>query len=618
MDSRYIMEAFSQLESLDEDVFELTDSGVEKLKELEEEPVDDEVIVFDINAKDEKDIEDTYVGKIILDCDTCHSKFYKDKDKVVIDHETKMANVGEECPICAAHSGYKIIGKVCEYTDDDCEDGNCADEHEDIEVKDHVDVMYDELDEGTKDRNSCKMKKVASDVYGSVGEEYKDAPGNKRKMLGKNSRPNSIKDDQIDHEMGAKKHESKHRVTEATKLPADDDEANELALYASNTSELYHKMIKPLIANLKRKIKRGIFDKDLAVKAFRHVADEAARMYKDEFADYDDVHYSFTPATRDIAAKIILDHFMDEINFEESLEEDFNIPQFEPGKLTQIIKDCLKELPSNKFNYEISNELTNKNRTETFCYITITNKRGNKVAYLKTYDDGYTFDKMAQKEYDYLEDAIDAVIKKNARMETENELGESIKEDFERVDIETDKEKMSMTAEEGGKVVVTTEPKTNNHRKEEDKEVIEPIDDEEKEEIERNGEDTSIEIGIDEIDEEEFDALGESYLKSVYDNVKSYKTTGAKATERGIRLEGVITFSSGNSKKTSFIFEAHSASRDKKVKFIGENKEIAKAKGSFSLFGSVKGTKLISESLTYNYRTLDNGKRKVISGSVKR
>ena len=36
-----------------------------------------------------------------------------------------------------------------------------------------------------------------------------------------------------------------------------------------------------------------------------------------------------------------------------------------------------------------------------------------------------------------------------------------VREHFEKVEIETDKEKMEMTAEENGKVVVTTEPKND-------------------------------------------------------------------------------------------------------------------------------------------------------------
>ena len=143
--STHIADAFSQLESLNEDIFELTDTGVEKMKEFEEEPVEDEIVVADLDAEDEIDIEDSYVGKVILDCDVCHSKFYKDKDEVIIDDEAELANVGEECVICGSANGYKIIGQVCEF----CKDGKCE-KHEDEEgetIEDEEDIIDKDDDE---------------------------------------------------------------------------------------------------------------------------------------------------------------------------------------------------------------------------------------------------------------------------------------------------------------------------------------------------------------------------------------------------------------------------------------------------------------------------------------
>lgn len=173
-----------------------------------------------------------------------------------------------------------------------------------------------------------------------------------------------------------------------------------------------------------------------------------------------------------------------------------------------------------------------------------------------------------------------------------------IAEDFEKVDIETDKEKMSMTADEDGKVTVTTEPKVTEEAKEEVEEVIAPL--------ETETEDKFQEVDVDEFDEEEFDELGEKYLRQVYENVKSYKTLNGKVNGNTLKLEGLITFKSGKQVKTNFVFEAKSINAKGKVKFLGENKQFAKGKNAFTLSGKISKGKLIAESLNYNYRAKDS------------
>lgn len=173
-------------------------------------------------------------------------------------------------------------------------------------------------------------------------------------------------------------------------------------------------------------------------------------------------------------------------------------------------------------------------------------------------------------------------------------------EEFEKVEIETDKEKIK----------IETEPK-------EDAEVIEPISDEIKSEIEAQSDDET-EIEIDEFSEEDFDELGESYLKNIYSNIKSYKTTDASQAKNSLKLEGIITFNSGKQKKTNFIFEAKDATKSGKVRFIGENAQICRGKKAFTLTGTIQNNKFLSESLNYNYQVKDaNGKSKRLYGTVK-
>jgi len=126
--SNYLSEAFKQLEILDEDVFDLDKDGLTALKDFEDkDEEDDSIAVIDPDAESEEDLEDSYIGKVILDCSVCHTDIYKDKEDITIDEEAGLANIGEECPYCYSSEGFKIIGEVKPFvettfeTDDDVE-----------------------------------------------------------------------------------------------------------------------------------------------------------------------------------------------------------------------------------------------------------------------------------------------------------------------------------------------------------------------------------------------------------------------------------------------------------------------------------------------------------------
>ena len=217
------------------------------------------------------------------------------------------------------------------------------------------------------------------------------------------------------------------------------------------------------------------------------------------------------------------------------------------------------------------------------------------------------------------------------------ECEKDLEEDFKDVSITTDDSHMTMTSDEDGKVTVTTEPIKDEIEDEfvEDEidngeEMLAPVDDETVAEIkdevvdepledEEPIEDEVEDIDIDEFDEEGFDELGESYLKKVYENVNSFKTTGIKEIKNKLCIEGLINFKSGNTKKTSFLFEAKDVDSKGKIRFIGENKEITRGKKSFTVAGRMRGKKFMCESLNYNYRAKDEkGKSTRLYGTIKR
>ena len=206
---------------------------------------------------------------------------------------------------------------------------------------------------------------------------------------------------------------------------------------------------------------------------------------------------------------------------------------------------------------------------------------------------------------------------KSVKESFDKKFSKAVKEDLNKVEIETDKEKMSMTAEENGKVTVTTEPK-EEEPKEENVEVVAPLQPETEDQFKEPKEDSDYEdIEIDEIEEKDFDELGESYLKRVYENVKGFKTTKATTNKNTLKLEGVITFKSGKKAATKFVFESQSIDKNRKVKFVGLNEQFAKGKKTFTLTGTVSNNKLVCESLVYNYTAKDSdGKSKRLYGRV--
>ena len=191
------------------------------------------------------------------------------------------------------------------------------------------------------------------------------------------------------------------------------------------------------------------------------------------------------------------------------------------------------------------------------------------------------------------------------------DYGEKVNESLDSISIDTGDQTIDISAHDKEKTFEAGA----------DEETIEPVSAEVKSEIIANSEPEGeeIEADIDEFSEEDFDGLGESYLKKAYNNVESYKTTKASVNGNFLRLEGVITFKSGNKKKTNFVFESKAMTKDGRVKFIGENAQICKGRKAFTIIGTLKENKFLPESLKYNYKANDKetGLSKRVYGTVR-
>lgn len=108
---------------------------------------------------------------------------------------------------------------------------------------------------------------------------------------------------------------------------------------------------------------------------------------------------------------------------------------------------------------------------------------------------------------------------------------------------------------------------------------------------------------VEEIDEESLDKLTENYLTEVYSNVKSFKTTDCSLAENKLVVEGKITFNSGKSKYTKFIYEAKK--ENGKVVLEGLNADFATEKAFVLNCKLDTANCLVVESLNYKY-TINN------------
>lgn len=208
--------------------------------------------------------------------------------------------------------------------------------------------------------------------------------------------------------------------------------------------------------------------------------------------------------------------------------------------------------------------------------------------------------------------------------EPEEQVDEELTEEFEKVEVATENQKVTLDADDDGKLTIEAEP-VEDEEEDEEEEVLAPVPDEVTDDIEATAnnsepEDEEVEYDVEDFDSDSFDELGESYLKSVYENVSSYKTTDVSSKGNTLVVEGLIKFNSGKMKPTKFVFEASTATKNNKLRFIGENKQITRGRKAFTITGKLNENKsFITERFNYNYMTKnEKGNSTRLYGTLKK
>lgn len=95
---------------------------------------------------------------------------------------------------------------------------------------------------------------------------------------------------------------------------ANEHEARELALFATNESEIYSNQAEPIIHNLARKAAKGVYDEALALRCWERLADSAAKCYAAEYCGPEFDVRQFSKETRLLAAQEIAAYYADHIS----------------------------------------------------------------------------------------------------------------------------------------------------------------------------------------------------------------------------------------------------------------------------------------------------------------
>ena len=689
MDKGFLTEAFKELKMLNEEDYNLNNKDeIEDMHDTVFNQLDDKSIdIIDPNAQSVDDLEDSYIGKVILDCDVCHSKIYKDPSEVVIDDESSLANIDEECPYCYSTDGYKIIGEVASYDgasleDDDEDDTEEDDTEEDDTKEDDEEDEDDEDEELTEAKNKhCRKKSYLKEYQKS--KFYKPYRYDINKTV-KDYLNELIVD--VEHTEDAKIRFINYLITDKGKLeiglielpydspiygdamiviPSFDyqwsgDWDSALEIYDSITkkvSEIYD--IQTFIDSIDGDISPEKIDKILRDLSRSEVVDlEESKSIKDD--DEDSINEGILgkavggnlvgstvgaglgtalgsvagvpgmiaggiagsalgrSAGSKLAAgsELLKDDIapskgqrkfkhlksIDECNASNNSKSQLSNKIYKSKKANEGLKHLKKSFKKNISESQcsqcdqVADILQNSTHPRGFRYLS-----GNGTAGEVQYNGvKYAFRKRDDGTYKVMTSA-------DAGWNWSDTL---YKEGIEDINVNTTDGSVKVDQSEGN-INISIEKNSLKDDK------IIPVSSDVKDEIANNSEDDTIEF--DDVDSQAFDELGESYLKKIYENVKSFKTTKSYQSGNKLVVEGKIKFTSNNVKPTQFIFENFNFNKSKeKIVMFGENAQISRGKKSFRLAGKLNENIFIPTSLRYAYSAkLDENKSQRIAGHVK-
>ena len=636
-----LSEAFKQLDCLNEDVFEVSDKGIEELKDFRDsDDSDDTIEVIDPEAENKEEIKDSYVGKIICQCNVCKSLVYFDKDNIQIDEENGTVNADEECPFCFTNSGYSIVGEVAPYSDYQVEatdeDGNKVDVEVEVDgkkvsneskpIKESVDLSVTDYEGILKFvTKGVQIDGKISRTIGTGDLEISITPDDDsiNKVI---SAAESIGFNEADRfiDYGPMQGDSWVVLTKQSRegkcvlgivFNADHDYAFVRAGYDEDEDYEYFNESKSIKESIrikrgKKQVKR--FNEGIGASDFNYFVHVT-----DELDDFDELYDAMDNAgigndwDGDADSGFAFQSAQEARNAVEQLKSiGYNAEyHYDPHEddYDDMDESCVNESLENvkldTGDQEI--EITARDEKPTLG-------KDEMIASL----DGDT-----EAEITYNDDEDSETEEKDEKLSLGKRKNESVRgnkmrkncsESLDSIKLDDGNQKIEIKTKEKEDL-----PKDSMMVPPSDDTLEDILSDEETDEEPMPEDGDIVDVDVDEVEDESFNRLGESFLKKVYENVKSFRTTSAATNGNTLVLEGLITFKSGKSKPTTFKFEANKINSKGKIRFLGENKDISSGRKSFALNCKVSKKAIIPESMTYNYvaRGLNESQR--VTGTVR-
>lgn len=659
--STRLNEAFKKLEAIDQDIFDVDKEGLKKLDAFLDGDEDVNVSVF--VDPEETTKEENYIGKVLCRCVVCHSDIMKDKEEIVVEEDNpEIVNCGDECPMCQSVDGYNIIGCIAPYEEQativsESVASNVA------KTKQSARKSQKQINESVNPDLFKKLKELAKTddniVFDLAMDPYTlPVPFNEYGEDLLNAAYTEFQTDSGGELVSSVQQGSgmSEYWGEGVYARWDFDDETEMIEDSFNDSETEEEFIAGVVRGL-------YFLVDSHEEPYEKDLDEARDVTKGKNSIAHVLNIPENKARMNAAGSDIEALKAVVLDILENSEELKNNSEVENAK--RILTHChglkfvttlatymtgLKTISNKKYDnalkesvgttydevlkvlddngYDVEDAEVKEYANSAAEYIEFSRSQGDMEDYtveqwfkdtksnypedladLKRVDESFAAKDLAKyqewvdfdmKKYRKISDTTsDKLLKAGLEVVKDDHgdyevvakenNGKAINECANSVEVKTEDQKIEITQEEGKTVV---EVSTENEEAEEDT--------------------------YDEFDEVAFDELCEGYLKRVYENVESFKTSKGAVNGKEITLEGVITFTSGKKASTTFLFESAPKTKSGKLKFIGENKQLTENK-AFTLTAHAEGKKLCLESLNYKYSVKNpDGKAQQLYGTIKR
>lgn len=550
METNYIAEAFKKLNLLENDFnFSVGPEAADDLRSFVADDVDvpTEEPIIDVAAETADDLQDTYVGKVILECSCCHTRIYKDIADVFIDDETGLTNTNEECPVCHTTSGFNVIGKIEEFTEVKEEPVEDETAEEPIENDDFSEEELHEAFKGLKETYKRKTFKDTDDLTEAIEEvEVKTNEG---------SAIVSSEDD--------------GKVTVDLRDPTNEAiESDDTSIVPLDTEDI--ETIETNEAPIEDEDDEHTEDEPLEDLSAEEEPIEEETPEEEEESEGEEFEESLNEGRRSITRVDLEKGLSNLVRKYHDTDESFdNNDLCEATKDSHMTPADLAGLRARRKKDEYLNEsiadLTSKDLKDIHRIATEYKSEFSDL-YNEFFKGVETINAANSPERTgwTLKQHADTMCK-----ETLEYILKTFRPDLLKKveDIPADKMCQALDLEDVWIIITDDDPEGL---------VYEYLN-------------------------ESISRLVETYLRRVYENVASYKVTNIK-NENGLVIEGLISFESGKEKPTTFMFESKENSKTGVV-YRGLNEMFSNSKNAFILRGKEENNKFIPESLTYRYNT---------------